>query len=93
MFIIFPAKVKKGKASSAKESIPENTRWAAITAKISGSKLKNAVMIEAIPIPTDIGTPVRSIVKNTPKRIKVDCIIIIKPPSYLLWSPDITECT
>ena len=83
LFIIFPANVKNGNANNENESIPEKLLCAAINDKTPipgfGSKLAKAVAMEAIPIPTEIGTPANNITKNTPKSIKTDCITTYLP--------------
>ena len=72
LFIMLPPKEKNGRARREKESQPEKHLCAAVNAKIFPSiPLMIAVIMEAIPIPAEIGTPANSITKNEPNSINV----------------------
>ena len=67
---MLPPNEKNGRARREKESQPEKHLCAAVNAKIFPSiPLMIAVIMEAIPIPAEIGTPANSITKNEPNSI------------------------
>ena len=73
-----PPKEKNGRASREKESQPEKHLWAAVRAKILPSMpLMMAVMMDAMPMPAEIGTPANSITKKEPNNIKVACTTML----------------
>ena len=71
LFMMLPPREKKGRASRAKESRPEKQRREATTARVSaGMPLARAVMMEAMPMPAEMGTPASSMTKKDPNRTK-----------------------
>ena len=78
LFIMLPPNVNSGRASSAKESMPEKHRCAATGANTAGSMLNSAVMMDAMPMPAEMGTPMSSRMKENLEPIWVAGIMAVR---------------
>ena len=78
LFIMLPASIKNGSASSAKESMPLKHLCATTWASTSVSKpLRSSTTIEEHPILTEIGTPINIRPKKIKNNINAACTTVI----------------
>jgi hypothetical protein len=68
LFMMLPAKMNSGTASSEKLSIPTFICWPMTYVASSHLRNTSAVRNEATPSPTEMGTPTASRTKNAPNR-------------------------
>ena len=70
LFIIFPARIKKGMASRLNTEIPEKILWAPVRTATLVSITGRIAQMEEIPRATAIGTPAISMITSSTRIIK-----------------------